>query len=430
MQKLTELLSSLAGGALDSRLVTIDGPQGLSYARERALRVARGFAERFAAGDGKRSVLLASAPGRAELGGNHTDHQRGRVLCASIGLDALACAGANGLGLIRLYSEGYGELCVDTAALSAPVDAERGHTAALVRGVAAGIAARGFRVSGFDAYVASDVLSGSGLSSSAAFEVLLGCVMNALFCGGAIPPLELAAIGQAAENVYFGKPCGLLDQTACSLGGVSAIDFADPGHPQVEPIACDFERSGHSLCIVDTGSCHDDLTAEYAAIPDECRAVAAHFGADALRGVDPAAFSAEIPALRRSLGDRAVLRAMHFFAENERVSRQAAALRAGDFAAFLALVNESGRSSAELLENLWAGDAREQPIPLALALARDALGGAGACRVHGGGFAGTIAAFVPHGLLGSFTARLEAVFGPGSCHVLRVRPEGGAIIDF
>ena len=427
MSTLKELRSALSGGGLDSRLVSIYGPGELRHAQSRLLHVISGFEKYFSPSGG--GVLLASAPGRAELGGNHTDHQRGRVLCASISLDAIACAAPNGLGLIRLCSEGYGELRIPADSL-APDGEERGSTAALVRGVAGEIAALGYPVAGFDAYAASDVLSGSGLSSSAAFEVLMGNIINRLFCGGALSPLEIAAVGQAAENKYFGKPCGLLDQAACSLGGASAIDFAVPGSPDVEPIGYDFERSGHRLCIVDTGSCHSDLTDDYAAIPAECRAVAAHFGAGVLREVDPAAFRAEIPALRRALGDRAVLRAMHFFGENERVSRQAAALRSGDFSAFLGLVNESGHSSAELLENLWSGDVREQPLPLALALARDLLGGAGACRVHGGGFAGTIAAFVPEELLPRFTGGMESVFGPGSCHVLRVRPEGGSIIAF
>ena len=397
-----------------------DGPGGAG--RERVLRCVRGCMDEFGhAADAP--AVLAVAPGRVELCGNHTDHQRGRVLCAAAGPDMLACAVPNGLGRVRVCSEGFAraEICLPAGA---PVAAERATSAALLRGVAAGYATRGF-----DAYVASDIPPGGGLSSSAAFELLLAVLCERFSPeGGALTALERAERCRRAENEYFGKPCGLLDQAAIALGGVQELDFA--AGCAATRVDFDFGRCGHRMCVVDTRSAHADLTADYAAIADECRAVAARFGAETLREVDEGAFYGAIPELRRSLGDRAVLRAMHVFAENARAGRAAGALRRGDFAAFLREVDASGRSSAELLQNLWPGrDAREQPLALALALARGVLGGAGACRVHGGGFGGTMLAFVPEGLYGEFSRRMEAVFGPGSCLALSVRSAGAGVIE-
>jgi len=426
MQNCQTLLRALRSGEWDAALSRLYAPDGsdeaLSRARERACRVAEGLETAFSpAGE----PSLFSGPGRTEIGGNHTDHQHGHVLCASVDLDMLACAAPNGKNAVRILSEGYGPLEVSLDGLE-PREEEKNTSAALVRGVAGAIRARGFALSGFDACVTSTVLSGSGLSSSAAYEILIGNIFNTFCCGGALGPVELAKIGQYAENVHFGKPCGLMDQMGASVGGAVAIDFLDPANPAVRRADYDFSRSGHALCIVDTGSCHADLTGDYAAIPAEMGAVAARFGKRVLREVDEAAFYAELPALRKACGDRAVLRAMHFFADDRRAALEAGALEAGDFPRFLSLVNESGLSSSVLLQNTWAGgDAREQAVPLALEVGRALLGGAGAIRVHGGGFAGTVQAFVPTERLAAFRAGMERVFGPGACHVLRIRPQGG-----
>ena len=366
-----------------------------------------------------------SAPGRTELGGNHTDHQHGRVLAAAVELDARAAVSLNGTSVIRLYSEGYPALYqVDLHEPDVRPE-EKNTAAALIRGVAAGFIRRGYRVEGFDAYVRSTVLPGSGLSSSAAFEVLLGTAMNGLFSCGA-SAVEIARIAQYAENTYFGKPCGLMDQMASSVGGCVAIDFADPAAPRITPVDFDFAACGHKLCIIDSGASHADLTDEYAAIPAELSAVCAVFGKEVLRQVDEKAFYARLPEVRAAAGDRAVLRAMHFFEENRRVVDQVAALERGDFPAFLRYVNESGLSSQTLLQNVIpTGAAAHQEVALALALARRLLGGRGAVRVHGGGFAGTIQVFVPDDLLDAFRGGMEAVLGAGSCHVLSIRAAGG-----
>ena len=366
-----------------------------------------------------------SAPGRTELGGNHTDHQQGCVLAAAVELDTRAAVSLSGTRTIRLLSEGYPLLEISLDDLTVHAD-EKNTTAALVRGVAAGFARRGVALGGFDACVTSSVLPGSGLSSSAAFEVLLGTVMNALFSGG-LDAVEIAKIAQFAENVYFGKPCGLMDQMASSVGGCVFIDFADPDAPVIEPVSFDFSHSGHTLCIIDSGASHADLTEEYAAIPAELGKVCAVFGKKVLRQVPEEDFYNKISQVRAAAGDRAVLRAMHVYNDNRLVLEEAEALRRGDFDAFLSCVNRSGISSQLFLQNVIpTGAAAHQEVALALALARRALQGRGACRVHGGGFAGTIQAFVPNELLDAFRAEMEAVLGEGSCHVLSVRPTGGA----
>lgn len=387
------------------------------------------LAGRLKAGFGLESEAFISVPGRTELIGNHTDHQRGCVVAAAVTLSLDAAAARTGDGRIRVLSEGMEPVDVALDSLDAR-PSEHGSSAALVRGVAAGFAERGFLPgkTGLALAVSAGVPVGSGLSSSACFEVLVAAAMDAMLFGSGMSAAELARIAQFAENEYFGKPCGLLDQAAVALGGVQELDFA--AGCAAARVDFDFGRCGHRMCVVDTRSAHADLTADYAAIADECRAVAARFGAETLREVDEGAFYGAIPELRRSLGDRAVLRAMHVFAENARAGRAAGALRRGDFAAFLREVDASGRSSAELLQNLWPGrDAREQPLALALALARGVLGGAGACRVHGGGFGGTMLAFVPEGLYGEFSRRMEAVFGPGSCLALSVRSAGAGVIE-
>ena len=361
-----------------------------------------------------------SAPGRTEIGGNHTDHQRGRVLAAAVNLDTRAAVRRNGTGTIRIQSEGY-PLCQIDLHDTAPIETERGTTAALIRGVAAWMLERGCPVEGFDAYVTSSVLPGSGLSSSAAFEVLIGAIINGLF-GGGFTPAQLAIAGQFAENVYFGKPCGLMDQMASAVGGLVAIDFG-PENPVVTKVDFDFSACGHALCIIDTGADHANLTGEYASIPAEMKKIADYFGRDVLSQVQEDAFFRHIPALRQYCSDRAVLRAIHFFEENNRVPQQVAALERGDFTAFLGLVNESGHSSWQYLQNVIAHPHRQE-MALTLALCRRLLNGQGACRVHGGGFAGTVQAFVPEDRLESFRSGIEAVLGQGTCHVLNIRPTG------
>ena len=371
---------------------------------------------------------IFSAPGRTELGGNHTDHQLGRVLAAAVDLDSTAAAAENGESLIRVISEGYPMCIIDLADLLAKPE-ELGSTAALVRGVAAGIAQRGHRLRGFDAYVSSRVLPGSGLSSSAAFEVLMGTIINHI-SGCGLTPVEIAQIGQYAENVYFGKPCGLMDQMASSVGNIIGIDFENPLAPLTETIDYDFSHSGYSLCIIDCGADHADLTDEYAAIPGELEKVCAFFGKQYLRQVDEALFYSKVNELRRAVGDRAVLRAMHVFEENKRVEKEIAALKANDFEGYLAQVRASGRSSWLYLQNVVpAGYTEHQELAFALALADRLLNGRGACRVHGGGFAGTIQAFVPDAHLHAFRSGMDAVLGKGACHILSIRRQGGVLLE-
>ena len=385
----------------------------------------QGFRKQF----GREAEWIFSAPGRTELSGNHTDHQHGCVLAAAVDLDTRAAVGKNGGNAICVLSEGYPlcEVALDELAVRPE---EKNTTAALVRGVAARFAQLGCKIEGFDAYVTSTVLPGSGLSSSAAFEVLLGTIVNTLFNASAATPVQIAQIGQYAENVYFGKPCGLMDQTASSVGNIIAIDFADPEKPQVERLDFDFESCGYCLCILDSGADHAELTQEYAAIPQEMKAVAAVFGKNYLREVDEAAFYDRIAEAREKCGDRAVLRAIHFFEENRRVRLQVRALRNDNFEAFLQYVTESGRSSQLYLQNVTPLGAKEhQEMAFTLALAEKLLDGHGACRVHGGGFAGTALAFVPKDQLEAFRAGFERVMGKGSCHVLSIREAGGTVLE-
>lgn len=424
----TQLLQTLSDGQHDpvlAALYALDGTrESLDKARARAVHVVSRFIEEFSPASDAAAALF-TGPGRTEIGGNHTDHQHGHVLCGSVDLDMLACAAPNGLDVIRVHSEGYPALEVALDSLS-PREDEKNTSAALVRGVAAKIAELGHTLCGFDAYVTSNVLSGSGLSSSAAYEVLIGNILNHLCCGGALDPVEIAKIGQYAENVYFGKPCGLMDQMGSAVGGAVAIDFHDPASPVVRRADYDFSASGHALCIVDTASSHGDLTDDYADITREMGAVAAYFGQKFLRDVPEADFHAALPALRASCGDRAVLRAMHYYEDDRRAVEEAEALAAGDFPRFLALVNASGLSSALHLQNTWSiSDPRQQAIPVCLAVGRELLEGTGAIRVHGGGFAGTIQAFVPNDKLVSFKTGMEALLGPGKCHILHIRPQGG-----
>ena len=371
-----------------------------------------------------------SAPGRTEIGGNHTDHQRGCVLAAAVDLDTVAAVRENGTDLIRVLSAGYPMCQIDLKELSPKVE-ECNTTSALVRGVAARFVQLGCHVRGFDAYCESTVLPGSGLSSSAAFEVLMATVINCLFFDTRVSAAEVAQIGQYAENVYFGKPCGLMDQTASAVGNLVAIDFFDKDVPRIRPVKFDFSACGHALCIIDTKASHADLTEEYAAIPNEMKSVAAYFGKDVLTQITEAEFFAAIPRLGEECGDRAVLRAVHFYQENARVQRQVAALEAGDFDAFLELIKESGRSSYMYLQNVIpAGSKVKQDVALALSMCEHFLHGKGAYRVHGGGFAGTVQAFVPYEMLEGFCAGMNAVLGEGACHVLKIRPQGGVEMEY
>lgn len=379
----------------------------------------------FAAQFGGAPERYFSAPGRTEIGGNHTDHQRGRVLAAAVNLDTVAAVRVNGTPFIRILSQGYPLCEVDTRELT-PVDTEINTTPALIRGVAARFAQLGCALSGFDAYIESTVLPGSGLSSSAAFEVLIGTIVNHLFFDGKVSQPEIAIIGQYAENVFFGKPCGLMDQMASAVGNLVNIDFFDKENPVIRPINFDFSACGHALCIIDTRASHADLTDEYAAIPGEIKAVAAYFGKDVLTQIEEADFYAAIPALRETCGDRAVMRCIHFYQENARVPKQVEALEKGDFEAFLGLIKESGYSSWMYLQNVIpAGYKAHQDVAIALSLCQHYLRGQGAYRVHGGGFAGTVQAFVPFEILEDFRAGIDAALGDGACHILSIRPHGG-----
>ncbi|MCI8943838.1 MAG: galactokinase [Oscillospiraceae bacterium] len=397
-------------------------PSAVSAQIQRYRRLFSGFAETF--GPCGRAAVF-SAPGRTEIGGNHTDHQHGRVLAGSIDLDIIAVAAPNGEGVIRLKSEGFPMDVVELDDLEIHPE-EYNRSVSILRGIAAWFARQGCRLEGFNAYTVSNVFKGSGLSSSAALEVLLGNIFNSLFHDGKCTPVQLAQIGQYAENVYFGKPSGLLDQMGSSMGGMVTIDFQDNDHPVVEKIDFDFASAGHALCIIDSGADHADLTDEYAAVPGELKKVCAHFGKSVLREVPEADFYASLPALRRECGDRAVLRAIHIYDENRRVQEQIAALRRNDFPAFLAQVRLSGLSSWRYLQNVVpAGYKEHQEVAVALAAAERLLNGRGACRVHGGGFAGTIQAFVPLDMLEGFKSGMEQVLGDGRCHVLSVRSVGG-----
>ena len=379
----------------------------------------------FSAAFGRKPERYFSAPGRTEIGGNHTDHQRGRVLAAAVNLDTVAAVHVNGTDTIRISSKGYPQSCVNVTELT-PVESEINTTPALIRGVAARFVQLGCGVKGFDAYCESTVLPGSGLSSSAAYEVLIGTIINHLFFEGKVSQPEIAQIGQYAENVFFGKPCGLMDQTASAVGNLVTIDFFDKEHPVIEPVDFDFASCGHALCIIDSGADHADLTDEYAAIPGEIKKIAAYFGKEVLTQIEEKEFYAAIPELRKACGDRAVLRAVHFYQDNARVPQQVAALQEGNFDRFLTLIKESGHSSYMYLQNVIpAGYKEHQDVAVALALCEHYLQGKGAYRVHGGGFAGTVQAFVPFDILDSFVAGIDSALGEGACHVLSIRPHGG-----
>ncbi len=422
MIKTSELKQKLAGAEYEGVFARNYKKEDIEAQKQRYIKIVTKFEEFFGL---DREVEMFSAPGRTEVGGNHTDHNHGCVLAASVNLDAVAAVSANSENIVRVKSEGYKIDAVDLKELGV-MPSERGKSEALIRGVCAAFKNRGYNIGGFDAATASDVLSGSGLSSSAAFEVLLGTILNHLYNGGKISAVEIAQIAQFAENEYFGKPCGLMDQMACSVGGFVKIDFKDPALPVIEKLEFDFASSNHALCIVDTGGDHSDLTDEYAAVRGEMEAVAAKFGKGVLRDVDRAEFEKNISVIRDVAGDRAALRAMHFYNENDRVAKLADALKSGDFEAFKKLIIESGFSSYMYNQNVYTCRAPEnQPVSVALAICQQVLNGKGAWRVHGGGFAGTIQAFVPVELLEEFKSKICAVFGEKACYVLNIRPDGG-----
>ena len=429
MREIAEMKEGLRNGSYDimlERLYCRPAAQ-IGPFRDRAAHVMDGFMASFGK-DEKTRAAVFSAPGRTEIGGNHTDHQGGKVLTGSVDLDALACAAPNGSGVVRIFSEGYGLTEVDCAEL-APVKEEENTTKAIIRGIIAKIAQKGYEVKGFDAYVISDVPGGSGLSSSACFEVLVGVIINGLFCGKALSMAEIAQIGQYAENVYFGKPSGLMDQMGCALGGIVSIDFKDKNKPAYHEVRFDFASAGYALCIVDTGADHADLTGDYATIPAEMRAVAGALGGELLSEVSEDDFYREVPRLRKELGDRAVMRALHYYMDCRRVEQQVEALERHDFDRFLRLVSSSGHSSYMYLQNVDTyRDPAHQPVAMALAMAGHYLNGRGARRVHGGGFAGTIQAFVPLDLVADFKAGMDSLLGEGACRVTYIRPVGGCTL--
>lgn len=424
-----QLKLDLNNGALDAKLSNMycrPVEQMVPY-RNRICVVADGYMQQFSK-DENAEIAVYSAPGRTELGGNHTDHQHGKVLTASVDLDAIACAAPNGTDTVNVYSCGYGMTSISCMELDA-VASEENSTAALIRGIMAKISSFGYKVSGFDAYVTSDVPGGSGLSSSACIEILLGVIVNELFCGGELDSAEIAKIGQFAENVYFGKPSGLLDQMGCAVGNTVTIDFADPSKPVYQAVDFPFTTCGYAMCIIDSGADHADLTGDYAAITVELKNACRVFGKEYLRDVPEDEFYSRISEVRAAAGDRAVLRAIHIYEDNKRVDLQVEALKKGDFEEFLTYVNKSGSSSWRCLQNVVAaGKIEHQEVAVTLAVTEHLLGGRGACRVHGGGFAGAIQAFVPVDMLDSFKAKADAVFGENACRVTYIRPVGGCVI--
>lgn len=420
---LTELLiEKLQKGEMDNRLLDIyvDSKQ-LDYQRVRYINAIKKFEKLYSSGD----VNVYSAPGRSEVGGNHTDHQHGTVLTASINLDSIGVVRATEDNTIRIVSDGYDEIVISLDDIMLRQE-YNGTTMALIKGVVSGFVNRQYEVGGFNAYITSDVLIGAGLSSSAAFETLIGTILSGLYNNNSISPVEIAIIGQYAENIYFGKPCGLMDQMACSVGNLVYIDFANPYSPEVEKIELDMGQYGYSLCITDTKGSHADLTDEYAAVPKEMKMVAKYFDKEVLREVSLQDVLKEINNLRAELGDRCVLRALHFINENNRVRQEVELLKKGDFEGFLKCVKESGDSSYKYLQNVYTNsNVQSQNVSIALATSDIILQENGVSRVHGGGFAGTIQAFVKNDCVEDYKKNMDMIFGKGACSDLRIRKYGG-----
>ncbi len=424
--KISELVRKISDGGYDAAFEKLYGAKAVEAQRARYLKAIEEFEKLY---PNRAEAEIFSAPGRSEVGGNHTDHQHGCVLAAAVNLDVISITAFHEDGVIRLKSEGHDADTVELNDLSVQ-SGEYGTSEAIIRGVAAKFTEMGAKIGGFDAYTTSDVLSGSGLSSSAAFENLLGTMIDVHYNGGRAGAVEIAKIGQYAENVYFGKKSGLMDQMVSSVGGFVFIDFSDTENPVIRKVGCDFEKAGYRLCITDTKGSHADLIDDYSAVPTEMNAVAAYFGKPYLRGVDESEFIAAIPELRKKVSDRAVLRAAHFFNDNRNAGDEAAALEAGEFGRFLEIVRKSGNSSYKLLQNIYScRKPEEQGLSVGLWASERVLNGRGAVRVHGGGFAGTIQAFVPVDAAEEYRAEMDRIFGGGSCLTLRVRPVGGVRLD-
>ena len=417
------LKEKIASGDFDARLKEVYlSDKAVADQKERLAVIIDEYVKLFGENE---NIELFSAPGRTEVGGNHTDHNHGKVLAASVDLDTVAAAAKRDDSVIVEKSFNFDALEVDISDLDVHTE-EFGKSSGLIRGMCAGFVEYGYKIGGFNAASMSRVLSGSGLSSSAAYEVLIGTILNHLYNDGKVSAVDIAKIAQFAENKYSGKPCGLMDQMASSVGSFITIDFKDPSEPIIKKVNFDFASCGHALCIIDTGGDHADLTDDYAAVRGEMEQAAEVFGKSVLRDVDEAEFMSNISLVREKVNDRAVLRAMHFYAENKRAEAEVKALESGDFDAFKELVTESGRSSYMYNQNVFTTkDVAHQGVSLALAMCEYLLKGKGAWRVHGGGFAGTVQAFVPVDMLDDFCEKIEAVFSKGSCHVLSIRPFGG-----
>ena len=417
----SQLKTAIADGKKDERLVLLYGDD-VEAQKNRYIKSIQTFIDLY----GDKEVQVISVPGRSEVIGNHTDHQHGEVLATSINLDIIAVVSPREDGVVKVLSDNYDIPAIDLSDLN-PNENEKESSQALIRGVAAKIAEDGGKIGGFDGFMTSDVLQGSGLSSSAAFEVMVGNIFSNLYNEGNLDPVELAKIGQYAENVYFGKPCGLMDQCACSVGGLIHIDFADPKNPIVEKVDVNFADFNTSLCITDVHASHADLTQDYADIPYELKEVDQFFGQEFLRDVNEDEFYARLVELRNTVNnDRALLRAMHVFEENKRVQKAVAALNNNDLTGFEAQILASGNSSFKYLQNIYSpADFKNQAVSLALFLSEKVLNGRGAHRVHGGGFAGTIQAFVPNDLVEAYRNEMDQVFGAGACYILQIRPFGG-----
>lgn len=420
-----QLIKEINNGSLDEKLTLLYGKKNVISARERYIKAINEFTALY--GDG-RELGIYTVAGRSELSGNHTDHNHGCVVAASISLDIIAIASATDDGIVRVKSEGFPEDIVDINAYNAPVESKFGTSESIIAGMCAGFRKNGHKTGGFVAYTTSSVLKGSGLSSSAAFEDMIGTIESHLYNDGRVDNVEIAKLAQYSENVFFGKPCGLMDQVACAYGGAVAIDFRDTKNPIITSIPFDFTGAGYNLCIVSTGGNHADLTDDYASVPAEMKAVAAYFGKEVLRDTDEDKVIAHIPALREKFGDRAILRALHFFDENKRVEAQKNALLSGDIDTFFENVKASGRSSFCYLQNVYTTkNVTEQGLSLALCLAEKLLSGKRAAwRVHGGGFAGTIQAFIKTEDVPEFKTLMDSCFGEGACMVLNIRPVGAA----
>lgn len=418
----TKVLELISKGDLDRDFIDIyvDAEQ-LEYQKERYTKAITKFIEKY----GDDNIHIFSAPGRSEIAGNHTDHQHGKVLACAINMDAIGVVKKENTEEVRIVSDDSAEIVVDITDLTIREE-EKGSTLSLIKGVLAGFHGKGYKIGGFSAYITSDVLIGSGVSSSAAFETLIGAVLSGLYNKMMVPAVEIAMIGQFAENIYFGKPCGLMDQMACSIGSLAYIDFLNPEKPHVEKIDFDLEKYGYSLCITDTKGSHADLTDEYAAVPEEMKRIANYFCKEVLVDVSLDELLENVADMRKILSDRCILRAIHFLTENKRVEEEVDALKRRDIDVFLENVQASGNSSYKFLQNVYSvKNVHQQNVSLALAISETMLGSKGVCRVHGGGFAGTMQAFVKNEDVKVYQASMDQIFGKGACSVLKIRKYGG-----